>query len=72
MHSKFKRIVVLDPIVLLDEHRQRLELLAGRAEFFPSVNAREILKRLEVRVLQNSIFIRNPHRRGFGLRESSA
>jgi glycerate dehydrogenase len=53
MHSKFKRIVVLDPIVLLDEHRQRLELLAGRAEFFPSVNAREILKRLESEMADN-------------------
>jgi len=51
--KKFVKIVILDPVVLLDEHRRRLQSIAESVEFFSTLNAQQLLNRLDAEMSAN-------------------
>lgn len=55
MKKRFVKLVVLDAIILLDEHRHRLETLAEWVEFFSRVDAQNGLRMLEEEMTSNPV-----------------
>jgi len=53
MQDRFEKIVVLDPIVLLEEHRLKLDSIARRVEFYSGLNAQQLLERINDEIAAN-------------------